>query len=196
MNKQQTLYLYGFLVILTGILIIGLRAESIHLLKCVMACCLIPAALLAFGTALKSKNSRVQFAYHELHALALVVYAGLMLTYCEDFECFIYLTTFFFVFYTFSEMVFAAWLFNLNPVLVYQIALTRILFGFVIGIGAIAILYHPDLTQSERLMGYGIIFIILGINILFYKRVMKTFDLPAFAKEPVIVPKVADELGS
>lgn len=55
MNKQQTLYLYGFLVILAGILIIGLRAESIHLLKCVMACCLIPAALFAFGTALKAK---------------------------------------------------------------------------------------------------------------------------------------------
>lgn len=74
---------------------------------------LVVGAIFAFITAFTQQRKKVQFAYHELHALTMLVYGVTLLLFCHSFEALITYTAFLFVFYTLSEFLFCIWLFNL-----------------------------------------------------------------------------------
>ncbi len=69
----------------------------------------------------------------------------------------------------FSEIAFCIWLFNLGRKVVYRIIVVRVLLGLVTGVGTVVAMN----SKLYKVEGFGILFILVGINILFYVPVMK-----------------------
>jgi uncharacterized membrane protein HdeD (DUF308 family) len=174
MKKHLSLYLYGIIIIFVGIFLLFSQytQSTFTTIKSIVGIALTVGAVLAFITALSRQRKHVQFAYHEMHALAMFAYGVSVLLFCNTFETLTYLTTFLFIFYAFSELIFCNWLFNLRQKVIYKIVLTRLLLGLVIGVGTIVNMNFPEFT----LRGFGALFIAVGINVLLYAPVMKSTE--------------------
>lgn len=83
------------------------------MIKMTLGISLIVGAIFAFVTAFVRQRQEVQFAYHQLHALAMLVYGISLVLLCNSTEQLILFTAFLFVFYAASEILFCNWLFNL-----------------------------------------------------------------------------------
>lgn len=175
MKNHLLIYLYGAIITLVGIFLLFSDYSTIKMINTTIGISLMVGAVLAFGAAFLQKRKRVQFAYHEMHALAMLVYGVSILAFSDTLEKFISFTAVLFLFYSMSEIIFCNWLFELSQKVVYKIITDRILLGLSIGIGTIVILNSPEFT----LIGFGMLFILVGINIIFYVPVMKN---EAFSK--------------
>ncbi len=175
MKKYLPLYLYGTTIILGGVflLVSQIIPFSFLSIRITLGLGLILGAALAILTALSRRRKQVQFAYHEMHALAMLVYGISVLMFCKTWESLIYFTGFLFFFYTFSEIIFCGWLFNLGQSMTYPIIFIRLFLGLLIGVGTIIIMHQADITEVVSLEGYGILLIVVGINILLYVPVLK-----------------------
>jgi uncharacterized membrane protein HdeD (DUF308 family) len=176
MKKYASLFIYGFMTISAGLLMIFLRDSSFSSLKLTLGIILAIGAVFAFVTALTRRKRHVQFAYHEMHAIAMITYSIAILFFCKNFEILNYYTTFLFIFYAFSEILFCNWLFNLGQNIIYKIVFLRVMMALFTGIGTVAITSYANTNQEIIYIGHGIIFIILGINILLYTPVMENID--------------------
>lgn len=173
MKKYFPIYLYGAIIIIEGIFLLFAKNNEFNFIKLSSGIILTISAIVAFIAAFSQKRKQVQFAYHEMHALAMLVYGISILLFCSTIESFISFTAFLFIFYMFSEIILCSWLFNLGQKVVYTIIIIRVLLGLVVGIGTIVIMSLP----SFKLEGFGILFILVGLNILFYVPVMKVKEL-------------------
>ncbi len=171
MSKETSLRLQGILFISTGILAIVFSNASFVFLKYLLIGLLTPAAILGTMTAVKRIKQHVQFIYQEIHTFSIITYVIALLLFCNSFERLISFTAFLFLFYAFSEIVFCNWLFNLEGKANLKVLLVRVLSGLFIGVAVIAILSYSGLNQNLKLVGYGIIFIITGINTFLYKPI-------------------------
>jgi peptidoglycan/LPS O-acetylase OafA/YrhL len=174
MTKQLSLYLYGSLIIIAGLLLFILQSEPLRVIQYTTAGCILLAAIFAFITALKRNGKQVQFAYHEIHGLALLGYFVALFFFCHNVERFTYITAHFFVFYAFSEIIFAIWLFNLKKQISSKILILRLVLAFFIGISTMAILNYSEANPITNLICIGGIFVIIGVNILLYQPIMQT----------------------
>lgn len=182
-SKENSLFLYGSLIILAGLMLLFLQNASLEWVKYTVAALLIPAALFAFLTAWKRDKQNVQFVYHEMHALSLIVFAFTVLFFCPSFSRFVYFSAALLLFYTFSEITFSIWLFNLKRNINPTILIVRLALGLLVGIGPVILLAHTASTNEVKLMSIGLFFIVIGINILLYKPVMKAFQVPHFENQ-------------
>lgn len=173
MKKHIFLYLYGIIIILVGIFLFFSKNIPFKTTNLIMGITLTVGAILAFMTALSRQKKHVQFAYHEMHALAMLVYGVSVLVFCDTFEKLISFTAFLLIFYSFSELIFCNWLFELKQKVIYKIIIIRLLLGFGIGIGTIVAMNFSDITLEV----FGVLFIIVGINIIFYVPIMKKKEL-------------------
>jgi peptidoglycan/LPS O-acetylase OafA/YrhL len=123
-----------------------------------------------------------------MHALTMLVYGVAILFFCNTSETLIYFTSILFFFYAFSEIIFCNWLLNLENKVVYQIVLIRILLGVMVGIGTIVIMNYYDINEVMALVGYGVLFIIIGINILLYVPIMRKTESKVFSNNPYDSP--------
>jgi hypothetical protein len=130
---------------------------------------LIVGAIFAFITAFSRQRQQVQFAYHEMHALAMLAYGISLILLCNSSEKLIAFTSFLFIFYAFSEIIFCNWLFNLAQKVVFKILAIRALLGLLIGIGTVVAMNYTEFTIQI----FGAMFILVGINIILYVPVMK-----------------------
>ncbi len=169
MKKYFPIYLYGAIIILDGIFLQFTKHSTLESIKLSLGISLTVGAIIAFIAAFSQQRKQVQIAYHELHALALSVYGVSILVFSNTFEKLIYFTAFLFIFYSFSEIIFCIWLFNLRQKVVYKIIIIRLLLGLATGFGTIVVMYF----SSSTLQGFGILFIMVGINIICYVPVMK-----------------------
>jgi uncharacterized membrane protein HdeD (DUF308 family) len=169
MKKQLTIYLYGISIIICGLFILVSKNGDFDFIMNSLGITLLAGALLAFVSAFARQRKQVQFAYHEMHAIAMMVYGICILLFCSNFEKLIYFTNFLFIFYAFSEIIFCSWLFNLDQKIDFKILIIRVILGFSVGIGTIVALNYSDFTLTI----FGAIFIAIGINILLYAPVMK-----------------------
>ncbi|MBK8683870.1 MAG: hypothetical protein IPN26_02180 [Bacteroidetes bacterium] len=96
-----------------------------------------------FVTALSRQRKQVQFAYHEMHALAMLVYGISILVFCNTSEKFIFISSFLFIFYAFSEIIFCNWLFNLAQKVKYPIVILLYFFG----LGLVLVLFFHALLK-------------------------------------------------
>lgn len=126
-------------------------------------------AIVAFVAAISRSRKHIQFAYHEMHSLTMLAYGISVLLLCNTFEGLVSLTTFLFVFYSFSEIIFCNWLFNLKQKVVFKIILVRLLLAVLIGIGTVVAIQFSTITPEVL----GILFIMIGANIVLYVPVMK-----------------------
>jgi len=169
MKKYLSIYLYGALIILVGIFLSFSEYSNFNIINLTTGITLIFGAILAFIAAFSRQKKQIQFAYHEKHALAMLVYGITILVFSNTFEKLISITSFLFIFYSFSEIIFCNWLFNLGHRIIYKIIVVRFTVGLVIGIGTVVAMNSSLFT----LEGFGILFILVGINIMLYVPIIK-----------------------
>ena len=179
MKKNNPLYLYGAVLIFAGIFLLFAPYFEIRTIQLTLGITLVIGAILGFGKALSRFKKQVEFSYHEIHALAMMVYGFTVLLFASTLETLIYVSTFLMFFYSFSEIIFCSWLFNLGRKVVYKIVFVRIILGLAVGIGTLLIMQYNTETNISSLYGFGVLFIIIGINILLYLPVMKPKELTA-----------------
>jgi len=126
MNKKIPIYIYGTIILLEGIFLILSQQSSFKLIQMTLGISMTCVAVFAFVAAFIRQPKHVQFAYHELHASALLIYGLCILFLCNTLERLISFTNFLFIFYAFSEIIFCYWLLNLAQKLVTKIVLVRV----------------------------------------------------------------------
>jgi uncharacterized membrane protein HdeD (DUF308 family) len=169
MKKNIPIYLYGSIIILVGLFLLFSKTTPVLTIKTTIGVSLIVGAIFAFFTAFNRVRQQVQFNYHEMHALAMMVYGLSLLLLCNSYERLIAFTSFLFLFYAFSEIIFCNWLFNLGQKISFRIIALRAFLGLAIGLGTVVAINHTELTIQV----FGILFILVGTNIIFYIPVMK-----------------------
>jgi hypothetical protein len=170
MKKYIPIYLYGTIIILQGIFLLFSKDSSFHLIKYSLGISLIFGAVIAFISAFSRKRRQVQFAYHEMHAIAMLVYGLSVLFFSRTLADLTYITAFLLIFYAFSEVIFCNWIYNLGQKVLFKIVLVRVFLGFIVGMGALVAMNLEDI-QFEI---FGILFIMVGINIILYVPIMKS----------------------
>jgi len=173
MKKNLPLYLYGAVIIIEGVFLLFSKHRTFQTIKFTLGIALIIGAILAFLTALSRQRKQVEFSYHEIHALAMLVYGVSVLLFANTLETITYLSAFLFFFYAFSEIIFCNWFLNLGEEVAYKIVFIRVFLGIIVGVGTIAIMNYYNLNRTIVMQGYGVLFIIIGINILLYVPIMK-----------------------
>ena len=172
MKKNLPLYLYGAIIIAEGVFLILSEDSAFQAIKFPLGMGLIIGSIFAFLTAFTRKRSQVQFAYHEIHALTMLVY-GLSVLFCNTLEVLTKLTAFLLVFYGFSELIFCSWLFNLEKKIYYKILLVRVAIALLASIGAVISLSYSYLNIEWTISGFGALFILIGINVILYVPIIQ-----------------------
>ncbi|MFT4803580.1 MAG: uncharacterized membrane protein HdeD (DUF308 family) [Cyclobacteriaceae bacterium] len=169
MKKHLPILLYGAIAIFVGIFLLLSDYSSFNVLKLTLGISLIIGAISSFVGAYSSHRGQVAFAYHQMHALATIVYGVSILVFGSSLERLISITALFFFFYAFSEIILCLRLFELATKVVYKIAALRFILGLAIGLGTVVAMHFSKFT----LEGFGVLFVILGVNIMLYAPVMK-----------------------
>jgi hypothetical protein len=162
------IYLYGAIILLVGLYLIFSENTVFELINVKISIPLIIGSSFAFIAAFSRQRKRIQFAYHEMHALTMLVYGISILVFCYSFEMFFSFTAFLFLFYSFSEIIFCSWLFNLGEKISFRIVIVRIMLGLAVGIGTVVAMYF----STYSMIVFGILFLTVGINIMLYVPVM------------------------
>lgn len=173
MKKYLPIYTYGALIIISGILLVFSKNSSFNMIKLTLGIPLTVGAIFAFIAALSRHRKQVQFAYHEMHALTMLVYGVTILLFSNTLEKIISFSSFLFIFYAFSEIIFCIWLFNLAQKVVFKIVIVRLLLGLVIGIGTVVAMSYTEFTLEI----FGVLLTMVGINIVLYVPVMKEREI-------------------
>ncbi len=179
MKKPISIYLYGSTITLVGIVLIFSNNLSLRNIQLSLGITLSLGAIFALAAAFSQYRKQVRFAYHELHALTMIVYGLTTLIFGFSLEKLISFTTFLFIFYSFSEIIFCNWLFNLSQKVDYKIVIVRVALGLAIGVGTVLALNLPNITMEI----FGALFLMIGINVIFYAPVMDTNQFNLLNKE-------------
>jgi uncharacterized membrane protein HdeD (DUF308 family) len=166
MFKYQSISVYGFLIILSGVSLLIKSGSDIKIHALVLSLTLILSSIIAGVAALKTLTNKVQSRYHTLHAVGLLFYGIFLFFYPKTVSEFSDITALFFIFYGFSEIIFCFWLFNLEAkISIFQLVL-RLALGFVFFLSSILMigLRHP--YQAAELISAGVIFIIIGTQVV------------------------------
>jgi len=169
MNKFIPIYLYGAIIIMEGVMMSFSKNTSFDVIKFSLGIGMTFGAIVAFMAALSRHRKQVQFAYHEMHALTMIVYGVSILLFCNTLDKLISFTAFLLLFYAFSEIIFCNWLFNLGQKVDYKVLFVRLILGLCVGIGTVVSMNIYDSTFE----GFGLLFIMIGINIILYVPIMK-----------------------
>ena len=169
MNKHLPIYLYGTILVFVGFFLIFSERLPFQIIRITLGISSIVGAVFAFISALARNRQQVAFSYHEMHALAMLVFGISILLFCDTFEKIVPFTAFLFLFYAVSELIFSNWLFNLKQKIVFSVLATRVILGLLIGIGTVIALSYAKVTIQL----FGVMFILVGINVIMYVQVMK-----------------------
>jgi len=174
MKRNLFLYLYGAIIIFEGVFLVFSNHFTFHTTKYTLGIILITGAIIALMTAFTSQRKQVEFAYHEVHALAMFVYGVSVLLFVNDLDILSYLTAFLLFFYSISEIIFCSWLFNLANKVKFQILLIRVILGLAVGIGTVVFMNYFAINKTMVMQGFGILVAIIGINVMLYIPIMTT----------------------
>jgi len=175
--KKSPIYLYGAIIIMEGIFLMFSKSYTFDTIKNSIGIALTFGAIVAFFEALSRYRKQVEFSYHEIHVLAMMVYGVSVLFFADTLESLKTFTLFLFIFYTFSEIVFCNWLFNLDRGVINKIVLIRVFLALLVGIGIIVTMFYQGVNETLVIEGFGVLFIIIGINVLLYTPVIKPKEL-------------------
>jgi hypothetical protein len=177
MKKSLPIYVYGVIILLESIFLLFSENWTFDTLKFTVGLPLVLGSLMVIVTQLSYKNKPVAFLYHAMHAFTMLIYGFFVLLICNKLETLIYLNYFLFFFYAFSEIFFCFWLFNLGNKIYYRIVIIRLLIGLLIGIGVTVIMYDPDIHFGVDMEKFGLLYMLVGINLMLYTPIVKTMKL-------------------
>lgn len=168
-ENKTSIYIYGTLIILVGIFLIFSKNIKFDFIKIILGSTLTVGAIIAFISALTRQRKQIQFAYHEMHALAMLVYGVSIIFFGTNLDTLVSFTSFLLIFYTFSEIIFCNWIFNLSLKVVFKIVIIRLLLALIVGVGAVLAINFQEFTFEI----FGSLFMLVGINILLYVPIIK-----------------------
>lgn len=177
MNKSTSLYLYATMILVAGVFLIFSHEVNFKYLKFILGISFSVGAFLAFLTALYSQKWQIQYAYHEIHALAMLGYGIVVICFCFTLSSLMYSTVFLLIFYAFSEIIFCNWLFNLGKTMDYKIVFVRLSLGLFVGVATLIALNYSNKDEMLVMQWFGVIFIIIAINVFLYVPVIKKTTL-------------------
>lgn len=178
MKKYFPIYLYGAIIILSGIFLVVSKNRDFNTVRITLGVTLLFAAVPAFIATLTRPRKDVQVAYHEIHALTMLVYGIAVLAFGNTMEKLISFTAFLLIFYGASEILFCNWLLNLKQKVLYRILIIRLLLGLAVGFGTVIAMKYSEITLEI----YGALFLLIGINVILYVPVMKENQLSDIPK--------------
>lgn len=169
MEKYLPVYVYGILIVLSGVFLLFSNNSAIEVIRWTLGITFTVGAAFAIFAAFSRQRRQVQFAYHEMHALTMLVYGVSLLLFGDTLDKIILFSSFLFIFYTFSEIIFCNWLFNLEKKMALNIIVVRLLLGLAVGMGAVVAINYTAFTLPI----FGVLFMMVGVNIILYVPVMK-----------------------
>ena len=169
MKNYLPINLYGAIIIFAGAFFLFSDYTTFHALKLTLGIGLTLGAIFSFISALSNRENKAAFPYHEIHALAMFVYGLSVLFFSKSLENLTYVTAFLFIFYSFSEIIFCLRIFDLKSKVLFKIVIVRSLLALTAGIGTIVAMNFSEYT----LEAFGILFIIVGVNIVLYVPIIK-----------------------
>jgi hypothetical protein len=178
MSRKISLFLSGMFILIPGILLIVLHPAPFETIRYVLIASLVPATILGILTAIKRYREHLQFVYQEVHTIGLLVYVLAIITFCYSFENLNKYSVFLFMYYAVSEIIFCSLLFNLKGKVILNSLIIRIPLSFIIGVGTTIIVSTQDILQTTKLIGFGVVFALMGINALLYQPIMLQERLP------------------
>lgn len=149
------------------------KESHFETLKYTLGIGLTLGSILAFLTAFLRQRRPAQFAYHEIHALTMLMYGLYVLIFCKTAENLINITAFILLFSAFKEIIFCNWLFNLGQKVLFKILLFRLILGVLTGLGTFIALYYQYMNIEWTMKGFGIIFVFIGLNVILYVPLIK-----------------------
>jgi hypothetical protein len=173
MKNSTPLYLYGLTIIVAGILLAISIPSTLLASKLTLGMILILGSVLAFITSLMRPDKKAQLAYHQIHALGMLGYGIAIIFFCNSLETMENFTAFIFFFYAISEITFCAWLLNLKQGVKFHIIFIRLVMSLAVGILTVGLLNYSDIHLQIAIQGYGLIFILIGINVLMFVPILK-----------------------
>jgi uncharacterized membrane protein HdeD (DUF308 family) len=168
MKKNIFIYAYGAIIVGEGVLLIYSKDRTLETLTTFLGLGLITGSILAFFAAFSRQTKQVQFAYHESHAITMLAYGFYVLFFCRTLEMLTNVTAFVLMFYAFKEIIFCSLLFNLGQKVAHKVLIIRLLLGLITGIGTIMSLFYQQVHMEWALMYFGVLFVLIGINIMMY----------------------------
>jgi len=186
MKKLIPLFLYGTIIVVAGVFLLVSKHVPFHTLRYTLGIGLTVGAIFAFITALTRENKQVQIMYHEIHSFIMVAYGMAIIFFCSTVELLQIITASLLILYSVSEFIFSLLLFNLRQDVHYRIVFVRLIIALATGMGASALVYFKDSAMPTTLSGYGVLFLLIGTNVLLYSPVMKAKNQPS----QVILQKV------
>jgi len=175
--KNKVNYIYGTFIVIIGAFLFFAGYSSFIPLKNGLGYSMVAGAIIAFFEAMSRRRKQVEFSYHAMHALALLIYGLSILSLVETLEDIRKFSFFLFIFYTFSEIIFSNWLFNLSRGVVLKIVFIRVFLGLLVGVASIFLMFYKELSDTNVIEGYGVVFIIIGVNIILYEPVMNKKEI-------------------
>lgn len=166
MFKYQFISIYGFMIILAGVSLLIKSGMNIEMHAIIVSVIMLFSAIVAGLVALKTIANKVQSRYHTLHAIGLLFYAIILFFYKKSISDFSDITALFFIFYGFSEILFCFWLFNLEAKIRVVQLIVRLALGLVFILSSVLMIGLRYPYQSMELISAGVIFIIIGIEVI------------------------------
>jgi hypothetical protein len=177
-HNPLSLYVYGGITIAAGLVLGSLNSGPFNTLKLTLGFTLVAGAIFAFATGFQSKRSEVKFAYHELHALAMMGYGVSIMLFCETMENLLFLTAFLFLFYALSEIILSSWMFNMGKKVSLRVLVLRVALGVFLGLGTVVAMNDTGIAVEV----FSVLFAVAGINVLLYVPIIKSQQ--AFSSHP------------
>lgn len=169
-HNPFSLYVYGGITIAAGLVLGFLNSAPFTTLKLTLGFTLVAGAIFAFATGFQSRRSEVKFAYHELHALAMMVYGVSIMLFCDSIESLLFFTAFLFLFYALSEIILSSWLFNMGKKVSLKVLALRVVLGVFLGLGTVIAMNDTSVAIEV----FSVLFALAGINVLLYVPSIKS----------------------
>lgn len=185
-KNNAFVYIYGAIIIFQGLFLLFSEYTTFETIKFTSGITLIVGAVFSFLAASYRQMKPVTYFYHTIHALAMLAYGVSILIFANTIGILLNLSAFLFLFYAFSEIIFCNWLLNLKNKVVYKILMVRISLALLVGVGAIVIMNYYITNDAKILGGYGLLFILIGVNIFLHVPIMKASELKESGLNPIL----------
>jgi hypothetical protein len=184
MTKYTSLYIYALLLMVSGFVLLGLVESPYKLMTETFFIVILLTAAFAGITSFYCKPYQVPMNYHGMHAIGLLLYGISILMLTEDLEKFYVFTVFYLLYYGIAEIIFGLQMLLQKDKMIFRVVAIRLAIGFFIALTVVGLYIssgkYVNLINAIKMI--GVLFILSGINLLFYKDVLKKL----YQKENII----------
>ena len=180
MTRFQSQVTYGLLIFITGGIIAFLSYSPSRATQYVLSAGIFISSIFAFITVAKNKDSVIRLKYHELQGVGMFAYALAIIFYASTFEKFITVTMAYLLYFGLTEIILGFQLLQYKRRISTSIMAMRMITGFLMAVGAVAILARSFLDKNSSLLLAGILIALSGINFILFANAYRKLPTPRY----------------